>query len=232
MVGVIAVEFTKGIEDAWSDVAQFVPKLVGALVVFVIGWIVAKAIRKIGVTVLKRVHFDDLVDRSGLGASIERAGYPDAGVLVAKIVYYAVLLLVLQMAISVFGPSPVQDALVGIVAYLPNLVVAVVIVFITGAIAARVKELVGASASAAGYPDTMARAAAAAVWVVGGFAALNQLKIADGIVSTLFQGAVATISLILVIKFGVGGIWIARDRFWPRAYDRLQGERTSPPGAT
>lgn len=218
----IAVEFSRGVEDAWSDVAQFVPKLVGALVIFLVGAMVARAIRTVITAVLKRVHFDDLVDRSGLGATIERAGYPDAGVLLAKIIYYGVLLLVLQLAISAFGPSPVQDALDGIVGYLPNLVVAIVIVLITGAIAARVRELVQASTQAAGYPDTLARAAAVVVWVIGGFAALDQLQIAESIVATLFSGAVATISLILVIKFGVGGIWAARDRFWPRVYDRVQ----------
>jgi mechanosensitive ion channel-like protein len=227
---VVAVEFERGIEDAWSDVAQFVPKLLGALIVFFVGWIVARAIRKISIGVLKRIRFDDLVDRSGLGASVERAGYPDAGVLLAKIIYYAVLLLVLQLAISVFGPSPVQDALNGIVAYLPNVIVAVIIVLITGAIAARVKDLVQASTAAAGYSDTLARAAAVAVWVVGGFAALDQLQIAEGLVSALYQGAVATLSLILVIKFGVGGIWAARDRFWPGVYDRLQSQPSSPPG--
>lgn len=224
----VAVEFSQGIEEAWSDVAQFVPKLAGALVIFLIGSIVARAIRTISVTVLKRIRFDDLVDRSGLGASIERAGYPDAGVLLAKVVYYAVLLLVLQLAISAFGPSPVQDALNDIVAYLPNLLVAVIILMITGAVAARIRELVQTSTQAAGYPDTMARAAAVVVWVIGGFAALDQLQIAEVIVATLFQGAVATISLILVIKFGVGGIWVARDRFWPRVYDRLQRETPSP----
>ena len=229
MDAVVAVEFTQGIENAWSDVAKFIPRLVGAVVVFVVGWMVARAIRTIAATLLKRVHFDDLVDRSGLGASVERAGYPDAGILLAKIIYYAVLLLVLQLAISVFGPSPVQDALNGIVAYIPNVIVAVVIVLITGAIASRVKELVLASAAAAGYRDTLARGAATAVWVVGGFAALNQLRIAEDIVAALFQGAVATISLILVIKFGVGGIWAARDRFWPRVYDRLQSEPASRP---
>ena len=59
----LAVSFTEGIEDAWSDVASFVPKLVGALAILLVGWFIAKAIRKLVHRVLTRVGFDGLVDR-------------------------------------------------------------------------------------------------------------------------------------------------------------------------
>ena len=62
----------------------------------------------------------------------------------------------------------------------------------------------------------------------GGFAALDQLGVAREIVSTLFQAAVYTLGLTLVIKFGVGGVASARDRFWPKVYDRLEGPASAP----
>ena len=80
----LAVSFTEGIEDAWSDVASFVPKLVGALAILLVGWFIAKAIRKLVHRVLTRVGFDGLVDRSGLGGYIERAGWADSGLLLAS----------------------------------------------------------------------------------------------------------------------------------------------------
>lgn len=215
------------IEEALSDVATFIPKLLGAVLVLVIGWLLARAIQKVVHTILNKVRFDALVDRSGLGAAIERAGYPDSGLLLAKIVYYAILLLALQIAIGVFGDSAVQDALDAVVALLPKIFVAVVIVLIAGAIASRVKDIVVGSAGGLAYGDTLAKAASAAIWVTGIFAALSQIEIAEDIVNSLFTIVVGSIAAIVVIKFGVGGIWAARDRFWPAVYDRV-GQKAPP----
>ena len=63
------------------------------------------------------------------------------------------------------------------------------------------------------------------IWFVGGFAALDQLAIAEDVVDTLFQYSVGAFFLILVIKFGIGGIWSARDRFWPGVYDRFEADK-------
>ena len=60
-----------------------------------------------------------------------------------------------------------------------------------------------------------------AIWLIGGFAALDQLQVASDIVDTLFQTIVWSLGLIIVIQFGVGGIWAARDRFWPAVYDQV-----------
>ncbi|MCB0973974.1 MAG: hypothetical protein KDB86_05375 [Actinobacteria bacterium] len=220
----LAIEWTQGIEDAWSDVAQFVPKLVGALVILLIGWFIAKMIFRIAVRVLSKVGFDRLVDRGGLGVHLERAGYPDSGVLLAKIIYWGAMLIVFQMAIGVFGDSAVQDAFESILAFLPKLFIALVIVVITGAIATRVGEIVRNALVDHEYAQTVATFATGSIWLIGIFAALNQVEIAQDIVDTLFEAITAAITGILIIKFGVGGIWAARDRFWPKVYDKFEGK--------
>lgn len=223
------VNVRQPVENALSDVATFVPKLLGAVLILIIGWLVARAIQKLTHTLLTKVRFDALVDRSGVGAAIERAGFPDSGLLLAKVVYYGLLLLTLQIATGVFGDSAIQSALDAVVALIPKLFVAVVIILIAGAIATRVKEIVAGSAGGLAYGDSLAKAASAAIWITGIFAALNQVDIAAEIVNSLFTIIVGSIALILVIKFGVGGIWAARDRFWPAVYDKLGSK--APPAA-
>ena len=224
---VAQIEFREGITNAWNNVAEFVPKLAAAIAIFVVGWIVARAIRNVTIRVLRRVHFDTLVDRSGLGGAIAQAGYPDSGILLARLIYYAILLLVLTLAIDVFGPSAVQDALNSIISFLPKVFVAIVIVFIAGAIANVVRDLVQAGLATVSYGRTVAQLAAAGVWIIGIFAALDQIDVAADVVETLFRIFFGSLGAILVIKFGVGGIWAARDRFWPAVYDRLSEEQTA-----
>ncbi len=63
--------------------------------------------------------------------------------------------------------------------------------------------------------------------LIGIFAAIDQIDFAADIVDTLFTAIVGSLSAILILKFGIGGIWSARDRFWPNVYDRLSGTDTT-----
>lgn len=223
----LAVSFSQGIEDAWSDVATFVPKLIGALAILLVGWFIAKAIRRIVHRVLTRAGFDGLVDRSGLGGYVERAGYPDSGLLLAKIVYFAIMIVVLQLAIGAFGDTAVQDVLNDLLAFIPKLFVALIIVVLTGAVANAVKGFVAPAVAHLDYGNVITQAVTIAIWVIGGFAALDQVQVAQDIVDTLFTTIMASLGAIIVIKFGVGGIWAARDRFWPGVYDKFSADEES-----
>ena len=223
----LAVEWSQGIEDAWSDLAGFAPKLIAAVVVLMVGWFIARIIRKVVEKVLAKIKFDQYVDKAGLGAPVERAGYPDSGKLLAKLIYYMIMLTVLQLAIGVFGDSAVNEAFDGLIAFIPKLFIAIIIVVITGVVANTVRSLVGPAVSHLGVGPLLAKAAFVAIWVIGGFAAFDQLEVASDTVDTLFQTVTYSLGLILVIKFGVGGIWAARDRFWPAVYDQVSSEAAS-----
>lgn len=216
------IEYRQGIEEAWADVATFVPKLVAAVAVFVVGWVIARLIRQAVRKILTAVQFDRLVDRAGLGGSLERAGWRDSGLLLAQLIYWAVLLLALQLAVDTFGDSAIRDALDGIVAFLPKLFVALVIVVIAGAVATRVGELITSSLAGTDYGATLARIASGLIWLVGLFAALNQIEIAQDILTTLFQAIVFTVGVVIAIMFGVGGIKAAETEFWPKVFARLR----------
>lgn len=217
----LAIEWSQGIEDAWNDVATFVPKLIGALAVFIIGWFVAKFLRKLIARILNKINLDSYVDKAGIGAPLERAGYPNSVDLIVKIIYFALMLLVLQLTVGVFGDSDISQALSDVVAFIPRLVVAIIIVIITGAVANAVREIVAPAVAHLGAGELLKKLVYGVIWVVGGFAAIDQLGVAENVVDTLFQTITYSLGLILVIKFGVGGIWAARDRFWPGVYDQI-----------
>ncbi len=217
----LAIEWSSGIESAWQDVAKFVPKLIGALAVLIIGWIIAKVIRNVIVKVLNKVKLDTYVDKAGIGAPLERAGYPNSVDLIGKIIYFGLMLLVIQLAVGVFGETAVSELINDLVAFIPRLVVAIIIVVITGVIANGVRDIMSPAVAHLSAGDLLKKAAFVAIWLVGAFAALDQLQVAKDVVDTLFQTIVYSLGFILVIKFGVGGVWAARDRFWPAVYDQV-----------
>ena len=217
-----AVEWNRGIEDAWARVAVFVPKFIGFLAVLLIGWVVARAIAKIADKALERVGFDEAVERGGVKKALARSQY-DASSLVARVVFYALFLLVLQMAFGVFGTNPVSDLLTGVVAYLPKVAAAIIIVVVASAVAAGVKEIVEASLGGLSYGRGLAMAASASIVAIGVFAALSQLEIAPAIVNGLFYAALAMIVGSTVIAVGGGGIQPMRQQ-WEKALAKVSEE--------
>jgi hypothetical protein len=215
-------QFKEGLGDAWSGVAAFLPKLVGFLVILIIGYFVAKVIAKAVDGILERVGFDRLVERGGVGRALERSKY-DASDILGKIVFYVLFLFVLQLAFGVFGPNPISDLIKGAVAYLPNVFVAIVIIVIGAAIAAAVKEIVEAALGGLSYGRALSLAAGTAILVLAVFAALDQLQIAPAIVRGLFYALLAIVVGSAVVAIGGGGIETMR-RYWERAALRAESE--------
>lgn len=219
----IAVEWSQGIEDAWSDVASFVPKFLGFLVILIVGYFIAKLIGKAANALLERVGFDRAVERGGVKKALERSKY-DASDIIGKVIFYALFLIVLQMAFGVFGSNPISDLLEGVIAYLPKVIAAILIIVITFAIAAAARELIEASLGGLDYGRMLANAVGVAIMVVGVFAALNQLQIAPAIVNGLFYALLAIVVGVAVIAIGGGGIGPMRSR-WERVLSRYDAEK-------
>jgi small-conductance mechanosensitive channel len=175
----LAVDYQAGIENAWSNVATFVPKLLAALVILLVGYIVAKAIAGILNKVLERVGFDRVVERGGVRQVLARSKYDPSDIL-AKLVFWTIMLLVLQLAFGVFGANPVSDLLRGLIAYLPNVFVAILILVIAAAIAKAVTDLLSNLLSSVQGGQVLAKGAGIAILVFAVFAALDQLQIPPG----------------------------------------------------
>jgi Conserved TM helix len=218
-------QFRDGLGDAWATVATFIPKFIAFLLILVIGYFVARAIAKAVDAVLERVGFDRAVERGGVGRALARSQY-DASGLLGKLAFYVVMLFVLQLAFGMFGPNPVSELITGVVAYLPNVFAAILIVVIGSAIAAAVKEIVEASLGGLSYGRGLAIGASTAILVVTIFAALDQLNIAENIVIGLFYALLAIVVGASVVAIGGGGIKTMQ-RYWDRAADRADRESSS-----
>ena len=220
---VLAVDFGQGVENAWSSVVGFVPKLVAFLVILLIGWLVAKAVEKILDKVLERIGFDRWVERGGIKRALANSKY-DASSILGRIVYYAILLFTLSTAFGVFGPNTVSAYLAAVVGYLPKLFVAILILVIAAAVAAAVKGLIENTLGGLPYGRILANAASVLILVIGAVAVLNQLQIATPVVNAVLYAALAAAAGIAVVAIGGGGIRPMQQR-WERALERYDTEK-------
>src|SRR5215203_752132 len=216
----LAVDYQAGIESAWSNIATFIPKLLAALVILLVGYIVAKAVAGILNKVLERVGFDRVVERGGVRQVLARSKYDPSDIL-AKLVFWAVMLLVLQLAFGVFGSNPVSDLLRGLIAYLPNVFVAILILVIAAAIARAVTDLLSNLLGAVQGGQLLAKGAGIAILVFAAFAALDQLQIAPRIGTGLWYALLAAVVGSVVVAVGGGGIR-PMQRYWERATSRAE----------
>ena len=214
------MDLTKSWNDAVGAIITFLPKFAIFLVILLVGWLIAKALRKLVDVVLSRVGFDRAVERGGVGRALERSKY-DASGLIAALVYYAVLLIALQFAFGVFGPNPVSDLLATIVRWLPKAVVAIVIVVVAAAIANALRDLVGSALSGLSWGQLVARIVQVFVIALGIIAALNQMGIATAVTTPVLIAVLATVGGVIVVGMG-GGLVRPMQQRWERWLDRAE----------
>jgi hypothetical protein len=202
----------------------FIPKLLGALVILLVGWLIARVVYSLVVRGLRLVHFNQIADRAEIDQFLARAGVRmDPAMVVAKLAYWFLLLIFIGAAFNAFGLPQVTDMINRILAFIPNVVVAVVVLLL-GALAANfVGNLVrGASGTAhLGDPNLIATLARAAVLVFAALIALDQLNIAPAIINTLWMAMLGMLALASALAFGLGGRDVAR-RMLEDWYSRSQ----------
>src|SRR5215208_49910 len=193
---------------ALNTLLSAIPRIIGFAVVLIIGWIISSLLARGVQALLHAVRFNDLARRSGFADFVQKMGVRDdsAGV-IASIVKWSVRLIVLVVAFDALGLPAVSNVLQQLLLWLPNLVVALVVLVIAGLAANALAGLVrGATGEAGlGSPDFLANLARVAVWVFGVVIAVNQLGIATTLVNTLFMGFVGALALALGLAFGLGG---------------------------
>ena len=185
-----------------------IPKVIGFAVILIIGWLVAGLIATAVAALLRAVKFNDLAQRSGFSGFVQKAGIKtDAAGALANLAKWFVRLIVLVVAFDALGLPAVSQVLQQLLLWLPNLVVAMVVLVLAGLAANALHGLVrGATAQAGlGNPDLLANIARVAVWAFAVVVAVNQLGIATTLVNTLFMGTVGALALALGLAFGLGG---------------------------
>ena len=185
-----------------------IPKVIGFAVILIIGWIIASALATAVAAILRTVKFNELAQRAGISGFVQRTGvHTDAAGSLATLVKWFVRLIVLVTAFDALGLPAVSQVLQQILLWLPNLVVALVVLVIAGLAANALAGLVrGATAeSGLGNPDLLATIAKVAVWAFAIVIAVNQIGIATTIVNTLFMATVGAVAVAFALAFGLGG---------------------------
>jgi hypothetical protein len=199
---------TLSLLNLWDRFINFLPSLVGAILVFVAGWIVAVALGKVVEHIIKMVKVDDVMEKAGTKARFHKAG---VDVNVAKflggLVKWFLILVFLMAATDILKLVQVTTFLNSIVLYLPNVVVAAVILAVAFLVANFVFAVVKGSTKVAGIVSAtlLATVAKWAIVIFGFLAALIQLGIAASLINTLFIGLVAMLALAGGLAFGLGG---------------------------
>jgi len=194
--------------SALDLVLTFIPKFIGFLVILLVGWIIASVVSRGLTMLLRKIGFDRLSDRIGLTRLEQRMGVRmDTAGILGKIVYWFILLIFLVPAADALGIPTVSAVLSGLVAYIPNVFVAILVLFLGTLLATFVADIVrGATATAnIGNPTIFAGIAR---WAIIGFAALvalEQLQIAPALINLLFTAIVGAVALAFGLAFGLGG---------------------------
>lgn len=222
------LDLVKSLQEGFDGLIGFLPNLIGFLFILVIGWFVARMISGLAKRLFTAINLDHYLDKAGIGGPLERAGYADSGRFVAKILYYTVMLLVLKVAFGALGIDALNEPFDDLIAWIPKALVALILIIIGGIVANVVRDLVSGITAGQSYGDIVTNIAGFGVWLIFGLAALDQAEIAGDLIDTLTTAIFASLSAILIIKFGVGGIWAARDRFWPNVYDSISSDDATP----
>lgn len=194
--------------EALQNFLGFLPALVGAILILILGWIIAGLIAGLVERVLRTVGFERAANTTGISSFIQRSGSSwTASAIVAEIVKWFIRLIAIQAAASVLGLNQISQIINAILLWLPNLVVAIAIIVIGALIARFVSGLVRGTTDQMGFSNAelLGSVAYYAILVFAVIAAVDQLGIAETVVNTLLIGLVATIVLAAGLAFGLGG---------------------------
>jgi hypothetical protein len=202
-------------EALWASLAgafvlffAAIPRIIGFLVILLIGWFIAGLIATAVATLLRAVRFNDLARRAGISDFIQQMGIrTDPAGFLAMVARWFIRLIVLVVAFDALGLPAVSQVLQQFLLWVPNLVVAIVILVIAGLAANALSNLTRGATARAGFsnPEFLATIARVAVWGFGIVIAVNQIGIAQTLVNTLFFGLVGALALALGLAFGLGG---------------------------
>ena len=180
----------------------FIPKLLGFLVILLIGYFVAKLVSKLVDKGLEKAGFDRAVERGGVKKAMAKSKY-DASDIVAKLVFFAVFIPFLSAAVGALGIQALEQPLAAFIALIPKIIVAIVLVVIGAAIAGAVKSFISNALGGLSYGLILANAAA--VLILFGFvkSALDQVGIATAVTGALLYATLAAVAGVVIV--GVGG---------------------------
>jgi len=221
------VNFTDRLRDSVLQLLEYIPALIGALVILFAGYLLAKLLERAVDHALARVGLNRWLEQGGVLDAVERTGWNRSpSRLIGKIVFWFLMFAVILLAANALGLDSLATVFSQLVSYIPSLIAAIVILLVGIVLGEFVDGLVMASAGGVHGGPMLARAGRAGVIVLAIFMALQQLGIASEIVTTAFAIVFGAVALALALSFGLGNRDLAGQvtREW---YERIRAERES-----
>lgn len=199
---------TQSFQNLFYGVVAFLPNLLAAIVIFIIGWLIGAGLARIVSQVVGAIRVDQALKAAGVDRVVERAGFSlNSGAFLGALVKWFFIIVFLVASLDVLGLTEVTIFLRAVVlGYLPQVIVAVLILLVAAVVAEASQKIVAGSAAAANLRSAnfLGSTARAAIWVFAVLAALDQLGVTP-FVQTLFTGVVVALALAFGLAFGLGG---------------------------
>ena len=204
------------LQNALSTFLSYIPQLIGALIILIVGYIVARVLQAVVGRVLQGIGFDRWMERGGIKQFFDRAetNQTPASILGA-LVFWFVFIVAITMAADALGIPQVSVILAQLIAYIPQIIAAILILILAALLANFISGIVrGATGS-----NVLASIAQYAIIVYAVFAALTQLGVAVQLTANTFLIVLGAVALAAALAFGIGGRELARD-ILEKAYNR------------
>ncbi len=196
------------VREMLTKIIGYLPTLLGALIILIVGWFVAKTIRGLVSRLLKVARFDQLADKAGVSEILSKGGFKtSARDVLSGLVYWLVIIMVLVLVVNALGLPQASDVLESLFAYIPNVIAALFVVVVAMFLANFVSGIVHTAAGNANLPrpEILAGVSRWAIILFAGTISLRELGIAPLLVTTTFNIVLGGVCLALALAFGLGG---------------------------
>lgn len=204
----------QALQGLWQAFLSFVPALIGAIIVFVIGWFISVGIGRLITEILKRIRFNQIFEKGNWDEALAKADIKvDASAFVGAIIKWVLVIVFLLAAVEIIGLVQFAVFLQSVLGYLPNVIIAALIFVVTVIVVDIVEKIVRVSVERikVGYGQMVSAVIKWSVWIFAILAILYQLGVAKPFMETLFTGLVAMLALAFGLAFGLGGKEVAAD---------------------
>src|ERR671916_227723 len=227
------MDILQSLQNTLDKFLEYIPQLIGAIIILVIGYIVARILQTVVARVLQAIGFDRWMEHGGIKQFFDRAQTRETpATVLGRLVFWLVFIIAITMAADALGIRQVSEVLGQLIAYIPSIIAAILILVLAALLANFLAGIVrGATGS-----DLLSNIARYAIIVYAAFAAITELGIAVQLTAPTFLIILGAVALAAAIAFGFGAQGVARD-IVEKAYERrdearqkIQQQQQSDPG--